>query len=130
MRYNTEHVARFRKVFASGMLIGAFCIYAGCCTVSPNFRPLAYLILKSFPGSRLISTATYTIPSFHFLSFSLLYTINFQCKIAYCCIYHSFMLYGHLLLFFPSLHYNETLQSKDYNETMKLFEANDILGQQ
>jgi len=48
----------------------------------------------------------FTNPSFHFLSVLVLFTPNFHGKIAYCCIYFSFMLYGNLFLFFLSL-YNQ-----------------------
>ena len=40
----------------------------------------------------------------HFFSWLVLFTPNFQGKIACFCIYFSFMLYDNLLLFFPSLY--------------------------
>ena len=43
-----------------------------------------------------------TNPSCHFLSLLVLFTPNFHGKIAYCCIYFSFMLYDNLFLFFSS----------------------------
>jgi len=46
----------------------------------------------------------FTNPSIHFLSLLVLSTPNFHSKIAYCCIYFSFMLYDKLFLFFPSLY--------------------------
>ena len=46
----------------------------------------------------------FTNPSFHFLSLLVLFTPDFHSKIAYCCIYLSFMLYDNLFLFFPSLY--------------------------
>jgi len=48
--------------------------------------------------------AFFTNASFHFLSLLVLFTPNFHGKIAYCCIYFSFMLFDNLLLFFPSLY--------------------------
>ena len=43
-----------------------------------------------------------TNPSFHFLSLLVLFTANFHGKVAYCCIYFSFILYDNLFLFFSS----------------------------
>ena len=45
----------FEKYFLAVMLIGAFCIFAACCTASPSFRapnfiqPPAYSILRNIP---------------------------------------------------------------------------------
>ena len=46
----------------------------------------------------------FTNLSFHFLSLLVQFTPNFHGKIAYCCIYFSFMLYDNLFLFLPSLY--------------------------
>ena len=46
----------------------------------------------------------FTNPLFHFLSLLVVFTPHFYGKIAYCCIYFSFILHENLLLFFLSLY--------------------------
>ena len=88
------------------------CIYSQV----PDKSTPAYYFSDIFPTLRtllrsprlLISKKLtfFTNPSFHFLSFSVLLTPNFPGKIAYCCIYLSFILYDNLFLFFPSLYHH------------------------
>ena len=75
------------------------------------------LIFRFFQPPDLISTSRllilgtltfFTNPLFYFLSLLVLLTPNFHGKIAYSCIYFSFMLYDNLLLFFSSL-YNHSM---------------------
>ena len=81
----------------------------------PDKRPSWLLIFQFFsnPSQDLARTPRllilrkltfFTNPSFHFLSLLVLYTQNFQCKIACFCICFSFILYDNLFLFFPSLY--------------------------
>ena len=61
--------------------------------------------LTMTPRLLILRKLTFFIkPYFHFLSLLVLFTPDFHGKIAYCCIYFSFMLYDNLFLFFPTLH--------------------------
>ena len=79
----------------------------------PNKRPPRLLIFKFFqspgpyfdpPFINFKEIDFFYKSSFHFLSLLVLVTLNFHGKMAYCCIYVSFMLYNDLFLFFSSLY--------------------------
>ena len=52
----------FEKHLLPVMLIGTFCICAGCCTASPNFRSPAYFILIFQPPPVCFDIPSYSGP--------------------------------------------------------------------
>ena len=82
----------------------------------PNTSPHPLINFRFFPTpwtllgpSRLLILRKLTFfknPSSYFFSLLVTFTLNFHGKIAYCCIYFSFILYDNLYLFLPSL-YNQ-----------------------